>query len=151
MNELSWLIYAADVAGNVDSFGILTVLGGIGGGIAASILSRVNDDWGDHRAKAEAWDQYMADHVKYPFMYPKPESDRPARPERELEPFFRPAKPWFFAAMVAAVVVAVTPGQGTLYAIAASEVGESVLNSETGGKAIEALNSWLDRQIAGNR
>jgi hypothetical protein len=39
------------------------------------------------------------------------------------------------------------PSRDTMYAIAASEMGEDVLNSETGGKAVEALNAWLDRQI----
>jgi len=39
------------------------------------------------------------------------------------------------------------PSKDTVYAIAASEVGESVLNSPTGSKAVQALNAWLDRQI----
>ena len=41
------------------------------------------------------------------------------------------------------------PSSDTIYAIAASEMGETALNSETGGKAVQALNAWLDRQIAG--
>lgn len=52
-------------------------------------------------------------------------------------------------ALVAAIIAIFTPTSNTIYAIAASEMGEEVLISETGGKAVEALNAWLDRQIAG--
>jgi hypothetical protein len=45
-------------------------------------------------------------------------------------------------------LAAFLPSQNTVYAIAASEMGETALNTETGGKAVEALNAWLDRQIA---
>lgn len=40
------------------------------------------------------------------------------------------------------------PPRDTVYAIAASEVGERVLHSETGNKAVMALNAWLDKQIS---
>jgi hypothetical protein len=43
---------------------------------------------------------------------------------------------------------AVVPETETVYAIAASELGESALKSNTGSKAIAALNARLDRQIA---
>ena len=36
----------------------------------------------------------------------------------------------------------------TYYAIAASELGEEVIKSPTAGKAIKALDSWLDKQIS---
>ena len=39
------------------------------------------------------------------------------------------------------------PPRDTVYAIAASEVGERVLQSPTGNKAVAALNAWLDKQI----
>lgn len=55
-----------------------------------------------------------------------------------------------FAAPLAAASV-VLPSSQTVYAIAASEMGEKALNSETGGKAIKALDAWLDRQIAGEK
>lgn len=54
------------------------------------------------------------------------------------------AFPYFAAAMALQIVV---PSQNTIYAIAASEYGEKALNSETGGKAVTALNKWLDKQI----
>jgi len=39
------------------------------------------------------------------------------------------------------------PTKNTMYAIAASEMGESVLQSETGSLATQALNAWLKKQI----
>lgn len=62
---------------------------------------------------------------------------------------------WLWGRRIAFVVVpcgllaALIPSQNTIYAIAASEMGETALKSETGGKAMQALNAWLDRQIAG--
>lgn len=54
-----------------------------------------------------------------------------------------------FVVVPCGLLAALIPSQNTIYAIAASEMGEAALNSETGGKAVEALNAWLDRQIAG--
>lgn len=51
---------------------------------------------------------------------------------------------WIFS-IVGAIFV---PSSETVYAMAASEVGEEIVNSETAGKAVQALNAWLDRQIA---
>ena len=48
---------------------------------------------------------------------------------------------------VCALLMIVMPGRDTVYAIAASEMGEELLNSETGSKAVQALDAWLDRQI----
>lgn len=53
------------------------------------------------------------------------------------------------AAIPIGLVCAFIPSSNTIYAIAASEMGERALKSETGGKAVQALNAWLDRQIAG--
>lgn len=39
----------------------------------------------------------------------------------------------------------------TYYAIAASEVGEEVLKSPEVGKAREALNNWLDKQLKASK
>ncbi len=66
-------------------------------------------------------------------------------------PFTNPAKwkPWMFAVGCACQAInAAIPSKETIYAIAASELGESAFKSETGGKAVKALNAWLDRQLA---
>lgn len=53
----------------------------------------------------------------------------------------------FFCALVATFI----PGQNTIYAIAASQVGEQVIKSETvqgiASDATKALQQWIKRQI----
>lgn len=57
---------------------------------------------------------------------------------------------WLLGAALAALLInAPIPSAETVYAIAASEMGEQVISSPTAGKAIKALDAWLDRQIAG--
>lgn len=50
-------------------------------------------------------------------------------------------------AVTGSILGAIVPSDDTIYAIAASELGERVLNSQTGGKAVQALNHWLDKQM----
>lgn len=45
------------------------------------------------------------------------------------------------------VLSALTPSQNTMYAIAASEMGEKALESMSSTKAMQALESWLDKQL----
>lgn len=53
-----------------------------------------------------------------------------------------------WAGLFACILIAsLTPGKQTMYAIAASEVGERVISSPTGERAIRAIDAWLDRQI----
>jgi hypothetical protein len=46
------------------------------------------------------------------------------------------------------VLTCFSPDKDTVYAIAASEVGDHVLHSKTGTLAEQALDAWLQRQIA---
>lgn len=69
--------------------------------------------------------------------------DADIAPRRKLS--FK-AFPFAIAFSVAIVLV---PSTSTIYAIAASEMGEKVINTPTAGKAIKALDAWLDRQIDG--
>ncbi len=55
------------------------------------------------------------------------------------------------SALAAILLGSVVPSKETIYAIAASEMGEKALNTQTGGKAVKALNVWLDRQINGEQ
>ncbi len=56
---------------------------------------------------------------------------------------------WYLPTIVALLLVqAVLPSKNTVYAIAASEMGEKALNTPTAGKAFKALDAWLDEQIA---
>lgn len=123
MNELSWLIYLADLAANVKFMGGAVLFCSVAASVVLAIVGALNaaDAWGGDEkgqlaralARQDAW--------------------------KKLWP----------AAVIGAAVVTFVPSSSTLYAIAASEVGERVIGSETGGKAVQALNAWLDRQIAG--
>lgn len=52
------------------------------------------------------------------------------------------------AAIVFSSLIVVCPTSSTVYAIAASEMGEEVITSPTAGKAAKALDAWLDKQIS---
>lgn len=59
---------------------------------------------------------------------------------------------WLFGtALATRLINAPIPSPETVYAIAASEMGEQVISSPTAGKAMKALDAWLDRQIAGEK
>lgn len=55
--------------------------------------------------------------------------------------------PIFF---VTFIINAILPSKETVYAIAASQVGEQVLKTPLAGKAEHALESWLNKQIKDN-
>lgn len=122
MNELSWLIYAADVAGSVKTVAVVGSIA-IGMGCALSTFGGLmicSSSWSDEdekktgRSLLNAW------------------------------------KKWVIAFSSLVAIASLTPSQSTIYAIAASEMGERVITSETGGKAVKALNAWLDKQVAGD-
>lgn len=124
MNNLSWLLYAADVVGSVSAIGTtLSIFSGIGGGISfgARMMAIDFDNIGKLKGEKQSC----------------------------LQNGWRAGKPFFIVSIAAACVVAPIPSKSTMYAIAASEMGEDVLASKTGNKAVKALNVWLDRQIAG--
>lgn len=119
MNELSWLIYAADVAEDINTvagFVFFVGLIGLAGYSVAKGLARV---------------------VTADF------DDPPVTPS-----IAKVGKALWLPVLIAAIVGVLVPSNTTFYAIAASEMGERVLTSETGDKAVQALNAWLDRQIA---
>lgn len=49
---------------------------------------------------------------------------------------------------IVAFINVMVPDSGTVMGIAASQVGERVLKSDTANLAEQALNAWLERQIA---
>lgn len=120
MNELSWLLYAASVCGDINfTCGVATVVTGVTIAVCAlwGLLARIMGFEDDTKT------------VLAPLL-------------------FKTAKnvAWAFAGV--SLVGALVPSSNTLYAIAASEAGERVLQPETASKATAALNAWLDRQIA---
>jgi len=119
MNELSWLIYAADVAGDVNA---VCGFGFYGGVIALSLY---------------ALGKGVARVANAGFGEP------PVTPS-----IAKVGKALWLPVLAAGIVGTIVPSNATLYAIAASELGEHVLTGDTGDKAVQALNAWLDRQIA---
>ena len=119
MNELSWLIYAADVAGDANSICGFVFFGGI---IAVCLYALAK---GFARVVSIGFD------------------DPPITPS-----IAEVGKRLWLPVVIAGIVGLLAPSSNTLYAIAASEMGERVIESETAGKAVAALNAWLDRQIA---
>ena len=115
MNNLSILLYLADVAGNIgwifnmlfaiSIFSVLVTLV-VGGTMAEGTPSE--KDW-------KIWRRWLISSIGL-----------------------------FFSASLAS---ALTPSKETVYAIAASETGEEVLNSGVGTRATKALEAWLDKQI----
>jgi heme/copper-type cytochrome/quinol oxidase subunit 2 len=118
MNELSWMIYAAEVSGGAKS---ALLVGGIVslviGAVTAAVMSDTSFETKED-AKATL-----------------------ARRDKVLRLL------WVPMAMISVGIF--LPSGSTIYAIAASEMGEDILNSETGSKAVKALDAWLDRQIEG--
>lgn len=149
MNELSWLIYAADVAGSVKVMAGGAIFASVVGGVVSVAMDGFRYRASPHRAEVELWDQAMAQHVQYPSLYKKPSADRPKDIDQEPWKAWKAVKTPLAALSAAVAVFCLFPTSDTIYAIAASEMGEKVVKSETGGKAIQAINAWLDRQIAG--
>lgn len=119
MNSLSWMIYLADVAGGLDW--LLTGLAVIAliGGLIWVVVGCCAAS--DDEFGPNGWKAWRR--VGWAALLPS-----------------------FLFGVVAGSLI---PSSETVYAIAASEVGETALNSDTGNKAVRALNAWLDRQIAG--
>jgi hypothetical protein len=130
MNSVSWFVYLADALANLKSalFGILFF--GIPAAIALTVGGIVirSGDW--------SW-------VK--------DTDRKFWEERRKQCASAAKVAWPVVAVLVIVNIAI-PSKNTMYAIAASEVGERVLKSEAAQEmasdATKALQQWIKRQIA---
>jgi len=67
--------------------------------------------------------------------------------EKDRKPFWKVVNLSVWVFCVALVVSCITPSKETVYAIAASEMGEKAMATPTAGKAMKALNHWLDKQV----
>lgn len=117
MNDLSWMLYWAEVAGTVRSLLFAaTTISGIG---YAFFLIHGNFRW------------FVCDD----------DSDG-------IMP--RLAKTWSKVPLLFALplIASFVPSQNTIYAIAASEMGEQALETPVATKAGKALEKWLDNQIS---
>ncbi len=128
MNSLSWLIYLADIVGKLQGvswafFAFLILIAGI---IFLSTTVNVADDI------PSKWSRNYNENT----VYPSPSAEG-----------WKKVKYFVFPTLFAAFLAVITPASSTIYAIAASEMGEEILKSETASKAQKALNAWLDKQI----
>lgn len=115
MNDLSWLIYFADVAGSMGwAFNFIFII--------SSIVFVLNCTLGfthaEEKATKEAWSLWRK------FLWNS-----------------------LIIGFVSFILTGIIPSKNTIYAIAASEMGEEIVKSETAGKAVKALDNWLDKQI----
>lgn len=115
MNNLSLLIYLADVAGDLNSFFVGTTFISI---VVFLIVLVAAIPMAEEHTSKDEWELWRKWFLGVPIVF-----------------------------CVSFILSALTPSQETVYAIAASEMGEELVQSETGGKAVDALNSWLDSQI----
>lgn len=119
MNRLSWALYWADTLPSLSSFLMLAGCAAVAVFLVRALLSTTDPE------KTHRPDEF---------------------------PLFEKRAEWrsksvFFLGLVALILANLIPGKETFYAIAASELGEEVLKSPTGDKAIRALDAWLDKQI----
>jgi len=133
MNNLSWLLYLADVTGSVST--VLSIAATVSGAacivlfIWSAVLAGSSPtiwSWDDKETKIAAHKAATANCKKYGFVTLR-------------------------VAIPAALVASLIPSQNTVYAIAASQTSEQVLKSQTAQKAVQALNHWLDKQISDSK
>lgn len=117
MNPISSLLYWGGVASN------------IGGSCEAIAFISVG-------AIGIASFSYVVDRMKFDL-----DDDKPA-----VYPW-HVVKPLCFVFVGCLLVGSFTPTRETVYAIAASEMGEQALKTPLAGKAEKALEAWLDKQI----
>lgn len=133
MNNLSWLIYLAEVSGSLSHFMVLLAfLGGVGAFVTAFplIISRY----------------VMAENA------PKGDQE-PGSTFREARGVYQTTRPWATLAWTlfigGALIAILTPGKTTVLAIAASELGERVATSQPGQElsqeALAALKGVLKK------
>jgi hypothetical protein len=123
MNGLSWLLYIGGVAGSLGSFfSFLAVIFFFLGAVTL-IMSLINP--------GKSSDELSAETIAW------------AKKAR-----------YFFLGLliVFGSLASIMPSKETVYAVAASEMGEKVIKDphvmQTTGKAFKALDSWLDKQVA---
>lgn len=126
MNNVSWLIYLSNISGNIGGLLIFIgiavfIIAGVYFGISIALYDDLNK-WDTSEETAGLLKKSL--HIRR----------------------FVPAL--LVLACTLWVLAALCPRQETVLAIAASEIGEKVLESPTGNLAIKALNAWLQRQIA---
>ena len=128
MNDLSWILYLADVLPSLSrAIGVMCFMGLLVTGVL--YLLGLTDFFGDAK--------YSDDFLKVPY-----------NNLATLAIRFRKFGILIVLLLALTIGVKLFPSdKETYYAIAVSEVGEEVLKSKTTDKAMKALDSWLDKQL----
>lgn len=128
MNSLSWLLYFAGIAGPLsNALTNLAILGFVVI-VIATIAGATLYGFASERSRYDSEDTKAAkDGVK-----------------ASLRKALKQLPRWVVLPVIFSIVGAAIPPKETLYLIAASEVGETVVTSPTMTKAIDALNRLLD-------
>ena len=110
MNELSWLIYLAEVVGNLKATLVIVIAGFAILWFAAGGYWMTSSDYSD----------------------------------------YKPIKPWQYNKYLifATVMLIIVPSKTSLYAIAASQIGEQAITSIAGSKYMKALDAWVEAQLS---
>jgi len=143
VNQLSWLLYLANVAGTASV--VLGVIGGLS--LIASIIFALihfcmREDTEGEIIIARGYSQER--------VHKRDESTLEAV-KTYHKGILTLSRRLFITFVVSLVVFVATPRAETVYAIAASEMGEKVLKTPTAQKAFQALDAWLDKQIRENK
>lgn len=133
MNNLSWLLYLGNVLGNLGPCVALI-------GVAFGVLAAVH--WGFYFKFRDDYN-YTVKH-KYTQKDDYETYLKEMRPRRTFAVIFTIVVPIFW------LTATLSPSTTTIYAIAASQLGQSALQTPLAGKAGQALEAWLDAQIAKN-
>lgn len=126
MNQVSWLIYFAGVSGNLGDLLVFLGIVALCAGVAFLVISFCDMDNINRWADDEEKNKWM----------------NVAKKRRGVAIFYGCFVSGFFW-----ILAAFTPSQNTVLAIAASQVGEQILQSKTVNLAEQALDAWLKRQI----
>lgn len=118
MNSVSWFIYIAQIS---NSLGEMFIAFGV------SSLVGVGLAWG------------------FPRVFNAMECNRPDDRDYWTPPPFRSG--YVAAAICFLVVGNLMPEKNTMYAIAASQVGEQIVKTEIASDATKALHQWIKKQI----
>jgi hypothetical protein len=131
MNQLSWLLYVGNVAGNA---GPAFIMLGLAFFAVSAILFIVYQCHLNDIISALRYDMTG-------------EKAKQAVKKNRVTPF----QGFLVTLSITFLLLAVAcPSQDTVYAIAASQVGGQVVTSPLAVKTEQALESWLDKQIAAN-
>lgn len=130
MNKLSWFLYCADALSNI------TILFMVFGVICAAVGTL---GWA-------AWTAARGDRV-----HQKDEGENIAAEWDEWISVWNPLRKFLWIGFALILVTCLFPSKTTMYAIAASQIGEQIAKADSvqgiANDATRALQSWIKKQI----